>query len=75
MADLQAAAAAKDLLADLAGRRSDEGFAVELICIVGALDRGTLVWRTPRRNRLLPTGRLFHWAKRAFERRYLQAYR
>ncbi|MCW5635766.1 MAG: FAD-dependent oxidoreductase [Rubrivivax sp.] len=75
MADLQAAAAAKNLLADLAGRPSDEGFAVELICIVDALDRGTLVWRTPRRNLLLPTGRLFHWAKRAFERRYLQAYR
>ena len=75
MADLQAAAAAANLLADLAGRPADATFEVELVCIVDALDRGTLVWRTPRRNGLLPSGRLFHWAKRAFEWNYLRRYR
>ena len=75
MADLQAAAAAANLLADLAGRPADATFEVELVCIVDALDRGTLVWRTPRRNGLLPSGRLFHWAKRAFECNYLRRYR
>ena len=75
MADLQAAAAAANLLDDLAGRPADATFAVELVCIVDALDRGTLVWRTPERNGLLPSGRLFHWAKRAFEWNYLRRYR
>jgi sulfide:quinone oxidoreductase len=39
-----------------------------------ALGRGTLVVRTPARNWLLPPTRLFHWAKHAFERRYLKQY-
>lgn len=75
MADLQADAAAQNLLADLAGRPSQQGFKVELICIVDAIDHGTLVWRTPERNLLLPSSRLFHWAKRAFEWNYLRQYR
>jgi sulfide:quinone oxidoreductase len=75
MADLQAAAAAENLLADLAGRPSSRGFKVELLCIVDACDRGTLIWRTPERNVLLPPNRLMHWSKRAFERHYLRAYR
>ncbi|HRZ60290.1 MAG TPA: FAD-dependent oxidoreductase, partial [Rubrivivax sp.] len=72
MADLQAVAAATNLLADLRGERSDATFAVELACIVDSLDQGTLIWRTPERNWLLPPNRVFHWAKRGFERRYLQ---
>jgi sulfide:quinone oxidoreductase len=75
MADLQAAAAAANLLADLAGRPSQQGFKVELACIIDALDQGTLVWRTPERNVLLPPSRLLHWAKRAFEWNYLRRYR
>ncbi|HSM23190.1 MAG TPA: FAD-dependent oxidoreductase [Rubrivivax sp.] len=75
MADLQAAAAAANLLGDLHGRPSNESFKVELICIVDAIDHGTLIWRTPRRNWLLPSSRLLHWAKRGLERRYLHPYR
>jgi sulfide:quinone oxidoreductase len=75
MADLQAAAAAANLLGDLQGRPSNESFKVELICIVDAIDHGTLIWRTPERNWLLPSSRLLHWAKRGFERRYLRQYR
>jgi sulfide:quinone oxidoreductase len=75
MADLQAEAAAENLAADLQGRPSSRTFEVELMCIVDGMDRGTMVWRTPRRNVVLPTSRLFHWAKRGFERRYLAAYR
>ena len=75
MADLQAKAAATNLIADLDGRPSSETFRVELICIVDAIDHGTLVWRTPRRNVLLPSTRLFHWAKRGFEWNYLRQYR
>lgn len=75
MADLQAAAAAENLLAELAGRPAGASFKVELICIVDAIDQGTLIWRTPRRNWLLPPSRLFHWAKRGFEWHYLRQYR
>lgn len=75
MADLQARAAAQNLLAGLAGRAQTASFEPELACIIDALDQGTVVWRTPRRNVLLPPSRLFHWAKRAFEWQYLRSYR
>ncbi|RQO57269.1 pyridine nucleotide-disulfide oxidoreductase [Paucibacter sp. KBW04] len=75
MADLQAAAAAANLLGDLQGRASKETFKVELICIVDALAQGTLIWRTPERNWLFPSTRLLHWAKRGFEWNYLRQYR
>ncbi|MDO8419190.1 MAG: FAD-dependent oxidoreductase, partial [Rubrivivax sp.] len=75
MADLQAAAAAANLLGDLQGRTVNETFKVELICIVDAIDHGTLIWRTPERNWLLPSTRLLHWAKRGFEWNYLRQYR
>jgi sulfide:quinone oxidoreductase len=75
MADLQAAAAAENLLADLQGKPSSATFKVELICIVDAIDHGTLIWRTPERNWLLPSTRLLHWAKRGFEWNYLRQYR
>ena len=75
MADLQAAAAAENLLGDLRGVPSSATFKVELICIVDAVDHGTLIWRTPERNWLLPSTRLFHWAKRGFEWNYLRQYR
>ncbi|MBK6862822.1 MAG: FAD-dependent oxidoreductase [Ideonella sp.] len=75
MADLQAAAAAENLIADLQGQPANATFKVELICIVDAIDQGTLIWRTPERNWLLPRSRLLHWAKRGFEWNYLRAYR
>jgi sulfide:quinone oxidoreductase len=75
MADLQAAAAAANLLGALQGRPAQASFKVELICIVDAIDHGTLIWRTPERNWLLPSSRLFHWAKRGFEWNYLRQYR
>ena len=75
MADLQAAAAAQNLLAGLAGGAQNATFKVELMCIIDGLDQGSLVWRTPRRNVLLPRLRAFHWLKRGFEQRYLGQYR
>lgn len=75
MADLQAAAAAENLLGDLQGRAAHATFKVELICIVDAITHGTLIWRTPDRNWLLPSTRLLHWAKRGFEWIYLRQYR
>ena len=75
MADLQARAAAANLVDALAGRTPRAGFKAELACIIDALDRGTLVWRTPQRHVMLPSSRAMHWAKRAFESRYLRQYR
>lgn len=75
MADLQAVAAAQNLLGDLRGVPTTASFKVELICIIDAIDRGSLVWRTPKRNWLLPSMRLLHWAKRLFEWKYLRQYR
>lgn len=75
MADLQARAAAKNLLAGWAGGAQEATFKVELMCVIDALDTGTLVWRTPQRNLLLPPMRIFHWLKGHFEKRYLAQYR
>ncbi len=75
MADLQAAAAATNLLDEASGRPVQATFKVELICIVDSLSQGTLILRTPDRNWLLPPTRLLHWAKRGFEWNYLRAYR
>ena len=68
MADLQAAAAAANLLAELRGEPATATFKVELVCIVDANDRGMLVVRTEQRNFVLPNARAFHWMKRGFER-------
>ena len=75
MADLQAAAAAQNVLAGLRGEIPLATFKVELICIIDALDHGTLVFRNASRQFMLPPSRLFHWAKRWFESSYLKAYR
>ncbi len=75
MADLQAAAAAQNLLAGLRGGAQHATFKVELVCIVDGGDQGTLVWRTPTRSVLLPRTRALHWLKRGFEQRYLRQYR
>ena len=75
MADLQAEAAAANLLDELDGRPASHTFKVELMCIVDSLDKGMMVSRTPQRSRVLPPSRLMHWAKRLFEWWYLRHYR
>jgi sulfide:quinone oxidoreductase len=75
MADLQAVAAARNLLAELDGRPVQETFKTELVCIIDTLEKGILVYRSPKRTLILPACRLFHWLKRAFEHHYLALYR
>ncbi len=75
MADLQAAAAAENLLAGLRGQTPVATFKVELVCIIDAIDHGTVVFRNAKRQIILPSSRVFHWAKRWFEGRYLRKYR
>ena len=75
MADLQATAAAKNLVAELQGRVPSQTYKVELICIVDSNDRGVLVARNEKRNIILPPCRAFHWLKRLFEWWYLRQYR
>jgi sulfide:quinone oxidoreductase len=75
MADLQARAAAANLLDAFAGKPASHGFKVELMCIIDTRSSGMFVWRTERRNVVLPSFVGFHWAKRFFERAYLRKYR
>jgi sulfide:quinone oxidoreductase len=75
MADLQAKAAAGNLVAELQGQEPTRTFKSELVCIVDANDRGMLVARTEKRNIVLPSLRAFHWMKRGFEWWYLRQYR
>ena len=75
MADLQAKAAAENLVAELAGKEPVKSPRPELVCIVDTLDKGMLVYRDEKRSLVLPGGRFLHWSKRAFERQYLRAYR
>jgi len=75
MADLQAEAAAANLLAELAGGTPTKTYRVELVCIVDSQDSGMLVARTERRSLMLPPMRLLHWTKRLFEWWYLRRYR
>lgn len=73
-ADLQARAAAANLVAELHGKPARTPFKAELVCIVDTLDGGVLVQRTPTRMRVHASP-LWHWAKRGFEWQYLRAYR
>jgi sulfide:quinone oxidoreductase len=75
MADLQAEAAAKNLMAEFNGQAADATFKIELICIVDSNNKGLLVSRTAKKNIMLPESILFHWMKRAFEWWYLRQYR
>jgi len=74
-ADLQAKAAAANIAAALRGAPATTDFKPELICIVDMLDSGILVYRSGARNIVGPSSILFHWMKRAFEGRYLRAFR
>ncbi|MDR3393720.1 MAG: FAD-dependent oxidoreductase [Parasulfuritortus sp.] len=75
MADLQAQAAAENLLLVLDGKEPIAKARPELICIVDTVDSGILIYRDMTRSWLLPPSRLFHWAKRYFERHYLRVFR
>lgn len=75
MADLQAEAAAKNLLAEIKGQPDNHTFKIELICIVDSNEKGMLIKRTESGSTLLPNLRMFHWAKRGFEKIYLRKYR
>jgi len=74
-ADLQATAAAKNLVKSLNDQTDFEEFKHELICIVDTLSHGILIKRTDKGTTLLPPCRLLHFAKRAFEWMYLRQYR
>ncbi|MEW8030255.1 MAG: FAD-dependent oxidoreductase [Candidatus Thiodiazotropha sp.] len=75
MADLQAATAAKNLLAEFKGETPSETFKVELVCIVDSQTSGMLVARTEKKNIVMPNMAIFHWLKRLFEWWYLRQYR
>ncbi|MEN8169606.1 MAG: FAD-dependent oxidoreductase [Pseudomonadota bacterium] len=75
MADLQAAAAAANLLAGLNGQQANKTFKVELMCIVDSMNKGMFVARTKQRSIVLPPTRFAHWMKRIFERWYIRQLR
>ncbi|MCK5697028.1 MAG: NAD(P)/FAD-dependent oxidoreductase [Gammaproteobacteria bacterium] len=75
MADLQAEASAKNILAEFNGDEANHTFKAELVCIVDSQDSGILVARTEKRNIVLPRMKLFHWLKRFFEWWYLRQYK
>lgn len=75
MADLQAEAAAENLLAELNGHAANATFKVELVCIIDSNNKGMMVSRTENKNTMLPATVLFHWAKRFFEWWYLRKYK
>ena len=75
MADLQASAAAVNLLEAFQGRPPVKTFRWELICIVDTYNKGVLVFRNEQRCLVMPSSRLVHWSKRFFEGHYLRAFR
>ena len=75
MADLQAKAATKNLLAELNKQTADATFKIELVCIIDSNDKGMMISRTESKNIMLPGSILFHWAKRLFEWWYLRQYK
>lgn len=75
MADLQAEAAAENLLGELSGSAPHKTFKVELLCVVDSLDAGMLVRRTEAGAQSLPPLGVMHNAKAFFESWYLRRYR
>ena len=74
MADLQAEAAAKNMVAEICMSPPTATFKNELICIVDTLDKGILVYRDEKRMMVYPS-RFMHWAKRFFEWWYVRKLR
>ena len=75
MADLQAEAAAKNVLDVLDSKPASHTFKIELICIVDSNNKGMFVSRTLKGGLMLPNCRLMHWAKQLFGWWYLRGYR
>lgn len=75
MADLQAEAAAANLLDEFNGKQPQATYKSELMCIVDTRTKGILVTRTEKKGLVLPKSAFFHWAKRLFEWHYLRQYR
>ncbi len=75
MADLQAEAAAKNIIDALKLMKVKHTFKTELICIVDTLTSGSLVYRSSKHNLMLMKMAPMHWAKKWFEKMYLRAYR
>lgn len=74
-AGLQALAVAANIDAIESGEEANTPFKPEMMCIVDALDAGTLVFRNEHFDFVLPNSRIAHWLKRAYERHYLTTYR
>jgi len=72
MADLQAEAAAENLLSSFAGKPAHASFKPELMCIIDSNNKGVFVKRTEKGQLVLPPLRIFHWAKSFFEWWYLR---
>ncbi|KAA0447056.1 MAG: NAD(P)/FAD-dependent oxidoreductase [Candidatus Thioglobus sp.] len=75
MADLQAAAAAKNAVLALENQPASHTFKIELMCIVDSNNKGMYVSRSEKGGLLLPNCRLFHIAKKLFGWWYLRQYR
>lgn len=69
-AENQAAAAACNLLGELAGRAPSKPFRPELIYIVDMQDKAMLIVRSEKATIVSPPLRPLHWLKRAFEWNY-----
>lgn len=75
MADLQAAAAAKNALDNLDDKASSHTFKIELMCIVDSNNKGMYVSRNLKGGLMLPNCRLMHFAKKVFGWWYLRQYK
>ncbi len=75
MADLQAAAAVRNMLDGLNGKPATHSFKYELLCIIDTNKTGVLAFRNEKRTLVIPPLRLLHFSKRVFEWLYLRSYR
>lgn len=75
MADLQATAAAKNVLDALNGKPASHTFKIELMCIIDSNNKGMYISRTLKGGLMLPNCRLMHYAKQIFAWWYLRQYR
>ncbi|MCP4075008.1 MAG: FAD-dependent oxidoreductase [Gammaproteobacteria bacterium] len=73
MADLQAEAAAKNVLETLQLKKVRHKFRTELICIVDTLNNASMVYRGPKRGFMMKMPPL-HWVKVLYEKMYLKTY-
>lgn len=74
-ADIQAATASRNLVAQLKGQPANEVFKHELFCIIDTLSHGVLIKRTEAGTFMLPPLRIMHYVKRLFEGVYLKQYK